>query len=330
MLLSVVIPVYNAEKFLKATVDSVLAQISNDYEIILVDDGSTDKSAIMCDSLASQHPQIRVVHKPNGGVSSARNLGMDVAKGKYITFIDSDDKAGQNMFSDLLNECESKNADKVFCGFDEICENESHIIHIADLPPRQLLDRNYIVSSMLYLGCTTDSYMNSVWGSLYRAELIRKYNLRFEKRSMGEDWLFNMQYCDIIDSAVYVNEPYYKYMRNGESAMSRYHPRQFEFWIENRKFRKCLSDKYKFNIDQKLKDSEWVIKVLFYALQVIKFDTDSNTKLRDIFLNREFISALNNATCIRSKLFVPIVWLLKKKHIRTAIALLRIYSIRIN
>lgn len=182
---------------------------------------------------------------------------------------------------------------------------------------------------MLYLGCSTDSYMNTVCGSLYKTELLRKYNLRFENRSMGEDWMFNMQYCAIIQSAVYINQPYYKYMRNGGSAVSRYHPRQYEFWIENRAFRKRLAEKYNFEINHNKTDSEWLVKVLFYAMQVLKNDANSKLKLKGIFNDNEFLLALNNALYITPKFFIPIIWLLKKKHISTAISLLRIYSHRI-
>lgn len=329
MLLSVVIPVYNAENFLRETVSSVVNQDFSDFEIILVNDGSTDGSAQLCDVLARKKSNIRVIHKNNGGVSSARNAGIEAAKGKYITFIDSDDKVAQHMFSDMLKECQTANADKVFCALDEISPDGTHSTRISDLPARQVLNRQFIVSEMLFIGCMRDSYMNTVCGSLFKTELIDRYKLKFENRSMGEDWLFNMQYCDICQSVVYIDNPYYIYMRNNGSAMSRYHRRQFEFWIENRQLRKSLANKYKFDLNQQQTDALWMSKVMFYAIKVINNDVNSHGRLIEIFNNNEFVSALNNSPNVLPKFFKPVVWLLKKRLNLLAEMLLRIYSLRI-
>lgn len=329
MLLSVIIPVYNAEKFLQATVESVIAQDFDDFEVILVNDGSKDHSAELCDALAKAHKQVVVIHKENGGVSSARNAGIDAAKGKYVTFIDADDKIGKNMFSDLLQECESKNADKAFCGHYEIKCNGEHILHNPDLPPRKLLNRGSVINSMLLTGCMGDSYMNSVWGGMYKTELLRKHNLRFKQRPMGEDWYFNMLYCDLIESAVYVDEPYYIYVRNGESATARYHTQQFELWLENRELRHNISTKYDFEIDSKSIDSRWVAKVLFYAMKVISCDSDPKAKLKQMFGNDEFIKALKNANQITPRFFVPVVWLLKRNCFNAVFSILKLYAHRI-
>jgi len=213
-ILSVIIPVYNAERFIEATVESVIAQNFDNFEVILVDDGSTDNSAAICDALAAKYDRIRTIHKVNGGVSSARNTGIDAALGDYITFIDADDKIGDNMFADIMKECISKNANKVFCGHDEVFQDGHHETHIANLPPRKLLNREDIIDKLLLTGCLGDSYMNSVCGGVFSVGVLRKYGLRFEDRPMGEDWLFNMKYCNVIGSAVYIDEPYYKYMRN--------------------------------------------------------------------------------------------------------------------
>lgn len=329
MRLSVIIPVYNAENYLQSTVESVLKQNCGSFEVILVDDGSVDSSPQICDSLAAEDKRINVVHKKNGGVSSARNAGIEAAKGKYLTFVDADDKVAQCMFSDLLAECESKKADKAFCGFAEVHRDGSSTDIIAELPSRQLLNRDFIVNTMLCTGCSTDSYMNSVCGSLYKAEIIRNHNLRFADRPMGEDWLFNMQFCDVCQSAVYIAEPYYLYLRNGASATSRFQPRQFELWLENRRFRRQLTEKYKFETDETERDTKWITKVLFYALEVISHDGNYKQRLREMFGNKEFCSALKNTATVNPKFFIPVRWLLKNNMLTPAIALLRIYALRI-
>lgn len=329
MLLSVVIPVYNAIKYLRETVSSVVLQECSDFEVILVNDGSTDGSAELCNILGQENSNIRVIHQTNGGVSSARNAGIKAAKGKYITFVDSDDKVGQHMFADMLKECETSKADKVFCALEEFLHDGTHSTRIADLPARQILDRQFIVSKMLYTGCARDSYMNTVCGSLFKTELINQHNLKFENRSMGEDWLFNMQYCDICQSAVYIDKPYYFYVRNNNSATSGYHRHQFEFWIENRSLRKTLAFKYKFSLNQIQSDAQWISKVMFYACKIINNDVNSSARLKEIFYNQEFISALDNISTVIPKFFNPVVWLLKRRFYSPAEMLLRIYSFRI-
>lgn len=328
MLLSVIIPVYNAEKYLQATLDSVLNQDCDDFEVILVEDGSDDGSGTLCDSLASHSEKIKVIHKANGGVSSARNAGIEAASGKYITFIDADDKAGENMLSDLIEEAERHNADKVFCGFEEILDTGERMARIADLPPRKLMGRPEIISLMLRVGCSGDSFMNSVWGGLFKAELIHRYNLRFADRPMGEDWMFNMQYCEIAGSAVYIDRPYYKYLRNSASAVSRYHPGQFKLWLENRAFRRRFVDKYGFTTDSKAIDARWITKVLFYAMETINNDNAYKEKLRAILGNSEFSAALRNAAFVSPRYMAPVVWLMNKNLYGASLMLLRLYALR--
>ena len=117
--ISVVVPVYNAEKYLAKCVESILAQTYQNLEIILVDDGSTDSSPKMCDDYASKDKRIKVVHKENGGASSARNAGLDVATGHFVAFVDSDDYIEKNMYELLLSKQREGNYDLVFCRYNE-------------------------------------------------------------------------------------------------------------------------------------------------------------------------------------------------------------------
>ncbi|HEM5188819.1 TPA: glycosyltransferase, partial [Streptococcus suis] len=123
ILLSVIIPVYQVEKYLKRCIDSVLAQKFIDYEIILVDDGSTDSSPEICDEYSIEHPHISVIHKENGGLSDARNVGIKHAVGEYIFFLDSDDWISPTMFESLKEIISSKKHDIIH--FDlQFCKNE--------------------------------------------------------------------------------------------------------------------------------------------------------------------------------------------------------------
>ena len=329
MVLSVIIPVYNAANYLRATVDSVLTQDFRDFEVILVNDGSTDASGELCDALKSKCEKIVVFRKENGGVSSARNAGIDIARGKYITFIDSDDAIAEGMFQDLIKECEEKNADKAFCGFEEITIRGQAIRHMPQLTAREVLNRDIIVRKMLYSGCTAYSYMNSVCGGIFKTELLRKHNLKFDNRPMGEDWLFNMQYCDIIKTAVFIDKPYYQYKRNETSATARYQPRQFELWLENRRYKRALSLKYDFKIDQKALDEEWVSKVLLYSMQTINACDKATQKVDGMLRHAEFIAALDNTEWINPKFLRPVASLLNKRLYRMAVFVLKLFALRI-
>lgn len=331
MKLSVIIPVYNAEKYLNTCVESILAQDFSDYEIILVNDGSKDKSAEICDSLAINYSQISVYHKENGGVSSARNLGIDRAQGEYLMFVDSDDFIGEGMIADLMGEAESKNVDYVLCGIEDKCSDGNNRVHIADLPARELFNRDYVVNRIIFDGCADYSYLrypyvNSACASIYKRKIIVSNNIRFEKRPMGEDWLFNMHYLEYAESAVYIDVPYYKYLKNDASAMYRYQPLQFELWLENRAYRKELISKYNLDVNQIATDRSWVLKTMYYCLEVVKHDCDYRNKLRGIFVNEEFKFAIKRTKSISPKYFLPVLFLLKVGMNNEAVNLLRLYK----
>ena len=112
---SVIVPVYNAEKYLSECVDSILAQTLRDIEVLLVDDGSTDGSPVLCDNYAKKDPRIKVIHKANGGVSSARNMGLSIASGDYFAFVDSDDIIDKNSYFKLYQVAQTYNVPLVIC-----------------------------------------------------------------------------------------------------------------------------------------------------------------------------------------------------------------------
>ena len=114
---SIIVPVYNTEKFLHRCIDSILTQTYTDFELLLIDDGSKDSSGTICDEYAAKDVRVRVFHKENGGVSSARNMGLDNARGEWITFVDSDDWIDDNYLEALYGACIVSGSDIVFCGF---------------------------------------------------------------------------------------------------------------------------------------------------------------------------------------------------------------------
>ena len=138
-----------------------------------------------------------------------------------------------------------------------------------------------------------------------------------------------MQYCDIIKTAVFIDKPYYQYKRNETSATARYQPRQFELWLENRRYKRALSLKYDFKIDQKALDEEWVSKVLLYSMQTINACDKATQKVDGMLRHAEFIAALDNTESLNPKFLRPVASLLNKRLYRMAVFVLKLFALRI-
>ena len=210
---SLIVPVYKVEKYIRRCVDSILAQTCEDFELILVDDGSPDQSGRICDAYAGRDERIRVIHKENGGVSSARNAGLDAAGGKYIVFIDSDDAVS----SDYLSCMDVSEADLVVAGVRNITPDGKTRPGLS-YPDEFVKVRTGDVSERM-LG---DKALNFIYSKRYRADLIRNADLRFaEGISLGEDTLFVAQYLCLCESVQYVSEcPYDYYQYEGTTLSS--------------------------------------------------------------------------------------------------------------
>lgn len=206
--ISVVIPVYNVEAYLRECVDSVLAQTLQDYEIILVDDGATDSSGAICDEYARQDARIRVIHQPNGGLSAARNTGLDAATGKYVYFLDSDDYIRQDSLKLLFDLAEQEQADVVF--FDAW-------VFFTDCVPDPKVyqyhrSKNYGTKpgkQMLLELLDTDEYRTAVQLMLLRREYMLRHALRFRVGILHEDELFTFYVYDADGKFAHCHEELY-------------------------------------------------------------------------------------------------------------------------
>lgn len=165
--ISVIVPIYGVEKYLKQCVDSIIAQTYKNLEIILVDDGSPDKCPEICDEYAAQDKRVRVIHKKNGGLGSAYNAGIDAASGKYIGFVESDDYIAPNMYEKLYNHLTQHNADVCFGSWYYHTDQKN----TPDIEIAQNTDRNSLFS------ITQHQYLMTVhpslWGKLYRASVLK-------------------------------------------------------------------------------------------------------------------------------------------------------------
>ena len=199
MLISVIIPVYKAEKYLGRCMDSILAQSLSDYELILVDDGSPDQSGAICDAYAKQDGRVRVIHQKNGGAAAARNTGLDAAAGEWIAFIDSDDWVHPDYLRLLYEAARQRGADLSACRYETVRGRFAHDEEDQTLRFSEENAEEYWVGNRI--GATVP------WGKLYRRELFR--DLRYPLGRIGEDefvtyrLLFGSNRLAVIDNVLY-------------------------------------------------------------------------------------------------------------------------------
>ena len=216
---SVIVPVYNAQKYLRRCVDSILRQEYTDLELLLVDDGSTDGSGTICDGYAAQDSRVRVIHKENSGVSATRNLGMEEARGEYLQFVDSDDWITPDCTRLLVRTAQQSGCDMVVADFYRVVgERLSHKGGIGD---RGVLSREEYVAHMME--SPANFYYGVLWNKLYRRDVVMDNELRMNPDiRLCEDFMFNLEYIRVARTFCALQVPVYYYVktRNSLSAAS--------------------------------------------------------------------------------------------------------------
>lgn len=224
--ISIIVPVYNAEKYLHRCVDSILNQTFADFELIIVDDGSCDNCAVICDQYAITDNRVCVIHKQNGGVSSARNAGIEIARGKYIMFCDSDDYVSNKWCEQLYRVVISNPRAFICCSLERIVEDGNCTPNGND----ELLNNSvesFITTS--YFDIYKKGLSAYCWNKIFLSEVIRMYGLRFDtKRKIGEDAEFCVKYCEYCSSCLYIPNALYYYIQQPNSAMHNY----YSNWLE--------------------------------------------------------------------------------------------------
>lgn len=222
--ISIITPVYMAEKYLENCIDSILSQKYNDWELILVDDGSPDKSGLICEQFAKLDSRIQVIHKPNEGVSSARNIGMFSARGEWIYFVDSDDFIEPNTL-ELLVESVSNRTDLLIHG---LCDDylEKGIKFEYDY----YVKKNWSIAEILEYADKKGLLRGPVC-KLYKTNIIRKYNILFNKNiSYGEDTIFTFEYLKYCNSVILIPFSLYHYCHRNNSLSGREY--DYNFWLK--------------------------------------------------------------------------------------------------
>lgn len=192
--ISVIVPVYNAEKYIRRCVDSIIAQTFTDFELLLIDDGSTDRSGKICDEYAENDKRVRVFHKENGGVSSARNIGLDNAEGHLICFCDSDDWVSKEWLQYFITE---KDFDIIIQGYayEKTCDNKVYYSKLSNLAG----NKNDL--DIMLMNCFSANNLGYLWCRAFKHSIIKKYSIRFNNEYiLKEDECFIFHFLQYVDT----------------------------------------------------------------------------------------------------------------------------------
>lgn len=230
--ISIIVPVYNVEKYLRRCIESILSQTLKNYEVILINDGSSDSSGKICDEYVAKYDNFKVIHKKNAGLGYARNSGLEIACGKYIMFIDSDDYIKQNMIEEMYNGVINNNADTCIGGYCRIKNNNEIVMKNA--LSGKVIEKNDIIDKLLIkmmgkLPNGSDYTEMSVWKTLFSKEVIDKKNIRFpsEREMISEDIIFDIEYYTSCEK-IYISENCgYCYCDNEGSLTMKYNEKRF-------------------------------------------------------------------------------------------------------
>lgn len=327
-LITVVIPVYNVEKYLHRCVDSVVAQSHTNLEIILVDDGSPDSSPQICDEYAKIDARVKVIHKKNGGLASARNAGMDVMTGKYLFFLDSDDWLEPDGLERLFKVAEEQNVDfvryrAIRTGWPGVDEHIPCCVEKVRELTEGLYDRERILREiyprLLATSGLTMGPIVGAWGALYRVDFLRKNHLRFyEEVKFSEDLIFSANVVRAANSFYFVDTPgTYHYFYNPDSISKSFRAGRWDSCKDTIRFcEKDFNNCVEYDFSTELQYLRWfcimlalnerkrlngLIKKREYCKKILSDDQTRNTRLKlslyDVSWKQKIIMLLVKSKC---------------------------------
>ena len=227
---SVIMPVYNAEKYLAKAIESMLKQTLQEIELILVDDGSKDSSGKICDKYAAKDERITVIHKENEGACIARNTGIKKARGKYIQLVDADDYIENNMLEEQYEVAEKTKAEVVMCGMKFDIHQKNGQVITSESAYRDMVLNNKDEIKPIFMDLFDNLLFNYTHNKLYNAEFLKKNNLKFtEWLPIDQDTNFNIDVFRKLNKLTITTKAYYHYVKTfEESIVTRYHVNKFK------------------------------------------------------------------------------------------------------
>ena len=289
--LSIIVPVYNVENYLRRGLDSILLQPSSiTYEILLIDDGSSDKSGTICDEYQKKFPNVFVSHIENNGVAEARNLGISLSRGNYLYFMDPDDFLSDNFFEKISSNLKQK-WDVLCFGYNEIKENKNTILSCRPHSYTHcgLLGKNEFRNEFIELFKTDMMY--NVWSRIYNKTFILKYDIKFPSKQIGEDTLFNFQVYRHLNTILFIDSTLYNYIagRRG-SALTSFHPRRIEIQLDELQALQKLLEKFQIEDATLIQEIKTKI-IVSAAFQISNLNARRKEKielLQSIITNKAF------------------------------------------
>lgn len=248
-LVSIIIPVYNAEKSIATTVESLIKQSYTDIEIIIINDGSIDNSGAVCNEIAKKDNRIRVIHIENNGVSNARNEGLRNSKGEFLTFVDADDTIDFNMVATFVKTMNEHKVDLVISQFERQMILTNRIVK-SDMKYSGLYEKKEFTEKVLsdYFGKNQNNFITSCWGKLFRTKILKEQRINFDTNlKYGEDTLFTFDYIMNAEKFFVLSDYYpYKYVIHENSTSSKIEKNRYQrrkYMVE--KYKKILGENYK-------------------------------------------------------------------------------------
>lgn len=291
--ISIIVPVYNVEKYLIRCVESLKNQTLQNLEIILIDDGSTDHSGKICDKLQKEDQRIKVIHKQNEGQGIARNLGIEIAEGKYVAFVDSDDYIEEETYQYMLNQMKDCKADLGCFGYTHD-NSEGNSIYQSKIKDRIYFEEEVKTEFVLHFfgddPMEDDMRGVSACMSIYRLSLIKENKICFpsERKVLSEDTLFNLEFCRFAKTAVASSRIFYHYCLQQNSFSRGYSKERLKKTAE---FMKILSDySEEFGIQEQTRNR---IKMVLWVslLDAVKQEVNRR-KMSDYWRMRESVKEI--------------------------------------
>lgn len=330
--ISIIMPVYNVEEFVGKTIESVLGQTLKEIEFFAIDDGSPDNSGKICDEYALKDSRLKVIHKKNGGAPEARNVAIDIAKGKYLYFIDSDDWIEEDYLENMYKLAESNNADAVITGFYmEYYQNEKYVTYSTECDDNVYSKEDFRKNAYKYLN---NSLLSLPWNKLYKSERIIKDNIRFPK-TKWDDHHFNMDF--FMNNGIVVTSSMKKYhwyrSRKGSETMINYSdPNMFYKRKEHFEHILKLYDNWKINDDVSIDSiSCYYVGRLFQCIQELVDNknlkySEKRKKVKEILNDEDTVKSLKLAKNL-SKKFKILTFPMKYKSVSLSMFFGRMISL---
>lgn len=289
--LTVVIPVYNAQEHLERCLDSVLGQTIEDIEVILINDGSTDASAQICDLYAKKDSRVMVSHETNGGPAKARNRGILQAAGDYIGFVDSDDYIKREMYECLLGAAEKEQADIGICSYYSVNQDKCNT-YTHPFGDKKVYDGDKIKDEIMQKFYVSDVIgLSSLWNKVYKRSFLTKHNLKLDESLIrAEDYWFNFEAISKAEKITAIEGAYYYYVDNPNGIMHRFRETQYEDWVRNRKMLLKHNETLNLTIDYHDFYYRFIYNVSTYMLQLMI--NKQNGKVKEILRHPFFRSAI--------------------------------------